>query len=87
MGNTNPPTEPANENEQRLRGEGLAGAERDDSVDHTAHLKGRNPDTELRLDGEKDDLYDDGLDIEEDTESLAGTRGSAAGAKGNLTGG
>lgn len=39
--------------------------------------KTRNPDTELRLDGEKDSLYDDGLDIDEDTDTLAGTRGSS----------
>jgi hypothetical protein len=37
----------------------------------------RNPDAELRLDGEEDSLYSDGLDVGHDTESYAGTDGDA----------
>lgn len=73
----------ATEEDRRLRGSDLEGAERPDSVEHAAYLKTRKPDAELRLEGEKDDLYDDGLEIEEDDETLAGTRGGgSAGAKG-----
>jgi len=44
--------------------------------------KRRNPDTELRVDGEDDSLYDDGLDTEDDDdETLAGTRGPSSGIK------
>ena len=69
--------------ERHLRGAELEGPERDDAVDHEAHLKRRNPDGELRLDGEKDDLYDDGLDIDETVEPPPGARGGGgAGAKG-----
>jgi hypothetical protein len=87
MGNPNEPINPATEDERRLRGSNLDGAEQDEAVDHETHLKRRNPDTELHLDGEKDDLYSDGIDVDESTDNLAGTRGSSAGAKGNLTGG
>jgi hypothetical protein len=37
----------------------------------------RNPDAELRLDGEEDSLYSDGLHVGRDTESYAGTDGDA----------
>ncbi|HLW24465.1 MAG TPA: hypothetical protein VKT22_08920 [Steroidobacteraceae bacterium] len=82
MGNPNEPTTPDLEQERHLRGPDLEGPEQDDAVDHESHLKQRNPDTEIRLDGEKDDLYDDGIDVDESTEPPAGTRGNAAGAKG-----
>ena len=62
-------------NEPRLRGTELGGAEQKDAVDHAAYAKTRKRDTELHLDDEKDTLYDDGLDIEDDSETLAGTRG------------
>jgi hypothetical protein len=39
----------------------------------------RNADAELRLDGEDDALYNDGLDIETDAGGLAGTRGNTPG--------
>lgn len=67
--------------ERRLRGGDLEGAEQKSAADHERYEKGRNPDTELRLDGEKDNLYNDGLDIEEDTDTLAGTRGPSSGIK------
>jgi hypothetical protein len=53
----------------RLRGDALDGAEQKSSV--------RDPDAELRLDGEEDSLYSDGLDVGDKTESWAGTDGGA----------
>ncbi|MGP8098778.1 MAG: hypothetical protein ACLPUH_15655 [Steroidobacteraceae bacterium] len=50
-------------------------------MNHAAYEKRRNPDTELRVDGEKDSLYNDGLDIEPEPEPLAGTRGPSSGIK------
>lgn len=61
----------------RLRGAPLDGAEQKSAVEHTEYERCRNPDTELHLDGEDDSLYSDGLDIGDDTESLAGTDGNA----------
>lgn len=60
-----------------LRGGALDGAETKASVDHTDYAATRNPDTELRLDGEEDNLYGDGLDVSGDTEAWAGTDGDA----------
>jgi hypothetical protein len=67
--------------ERRLRGEDLGGAENKRAVDHPDYEKKRNADTDLRLDDEEDSLYDDGLDIEEDDSTLAGTRGPSSGIK------
>lgn len=68
--------------ERKLRGDGLKGSERKSAVDHTAYEENRNPDTELHLDQEKDDLYDDGLDVEDDSDdTLLGTRGGSSGIK------
>jgi hypothetical protein len=61
----------------RLRGDALDGAEQKSSVDHTDYEKSRDPDSELRLDGEADSLYSDGLDLGDQTESWAGTDGDA----------
>jgi hypothetical protein len=58
-----------------LRGEALNGSDQKDAPDHTHFAKSRKPDAELHLDEEKDTLYNDGLDIEDDSETLAGTRG------------
>ena len=66
--------------DRQLRGDDLKGPQSKDAVDHTAYEERRNPDTELRLDGEKDSLYSDGLDIEEDTDPLAGTGASSTGS-------
>lgn len=59
--------------ENRLRGKNLDGSEQQEAADHTDYAKQRNPDTELHLDDEKDSLYDDGLDVEDDSETLADT--------------
>jgi hypothetical protein len=68
--------------ERRLRGEALEGAENKGAADHDTYEKRRNPDTELRLDGEEDTLYDDGLDTnDDDPDTFAGTRGKSDGIK------
>jgi hypothetical protein len=61
----------------RLRGDALDGAEQKSSVDHADYEETRDPDAELRLDGEDDSLYSDGLDVGDDTETWAGTDGGA----------
>jgi hypothetical protein len=71
----------ATSGERRLRGADLGGSEQQRAVDHEDYEKQRNTDTELRLNEEKDSLYDDGLDIEEDDSPLAGTRGPSSGVK------
>lgn len=67
--------------ERKLRGTELKGSEQKSAADHAAYERVRNPDTELRLDGESDTLYNDGLDLEEEPEPLAGTRGTSSGIK------
>jgi len=64
--------------ETKLRGTALNGSEQDAAVDHSEYQTGRNPDTELHLDEETDTLYGDGIDIQEDIDSPAGTDGSSA---------
>ncbi len=86
MGNTDSTGDdksgPATAAERRLRGADLEGSEQKSSAAHAKYEKTRKPDTELHLDGEEDTLYDDGLDVEtDDTDTLAGTRGSSAGIK------
>jgi hypothetical protein len=61
--------------ESKLRGRGLDGSERDAAVDHTASAKKRNTDTTLRLDGEEDTLYEDGLEVEDGSGPLTGKDG------------
>jgi hypothetical protein len=61
--------------ESRLRGPRLEGSDQPKSVDHTAYDKTRNPDSILRLDGEEDTLYDDGLELDDDSPPLTGKDG------------
>jgi hypothetical protein len=79
MGNINADgTEAASDDkggEASLRGAALHGSEQKKSVDHTAYDKKRNPDTALRLDGEEDTLYDDGLELDDDSTPLTGING------------
>jgi hypothetical protein len=81
MGNDKSPTDdgPTTESagERKLRGIALNGSEQKAAADHVEYETGRNPDTELHLDAEPDTLYNDGIDIEEDFDTLAGTRGSS----------
>jgi hypothetical protein len=61
--------------ESTLRGSALDGSEQRKSVDHSAFAKTRNTDTTLRLDGEEDTLYEDGLELEDDSVVLTGKDG------------
>jgi hypothetical protein len=61
--------------EAKLRGRALDGSEQKKAVDHTAFDKKRNTDSTLRLDGEEDTLYEDGLDLEDDSGPLTGKDG------------
>jgi hypothetical protein len=60
--------------ESKLRGDALTGSEQKRAVDHSTFEKERNPDTELHLDNEEDTLYNDGLEVEDDTPPI-GTAG------------
>ncbi len=79
--NSSPKDNPATSAERRLRGADLGGSENQRAVDHDDYEKQRDADTELRLNEEKDSLYDDGLDVDEDDSPLAGTRGTSSGIK------
>jgi len=85
MGNPEPPKDSkdsATAAERRLRGSALEGAENKRAADHDKYEERRDPDTELRLDGEEDTLYDDGLDTnDDDPDTFAGTRGKSDGIK------
>jgi hypothetical protein len=61
--------------ESKLRGRALDGSEQKKAVDHTASDQSRNTDSTLRLDGEEDTLYEDGLDLEDDSGPLTGKDG------------
>jgi hypothetical protein len=66
----------------KLRGSALEGSDQKTAPDHMDYEKGRDPDAEVRLDGEEDTLYSDGLDLDEgDSDDLAGTRGNSSGIK------
>ncbi len=77
MGNVNPddPEATPRAGESKLRGRSLAGSDQNASVDHTEYEKTRNTDTTLRLDSEEDTLYDDGLELEDDSAPLTGKDG------------
>jgi hypothetical protein len=81
MGNDKSPTDDSlntgNASDRKLRGIALKGSEQKDAADHVEYETGRDPDTELHLDGEPDTLYRDGIDLEEDYDTLAGTHGSS----------
>jgi hypothetical protein len=64
-----------NDKDSRLHGENLTGADQVDAVDHVPYAKKRQPDAELHLDGEKDSLNADGVDVEDETLTLADTKG------------
>jgi hypothetical protein len=63
------------QSETNLRGEALDGAERRKAANHTAFEKSRNTDTTLRLNGEEDTLYEDGLELEDGSGPLTGKDG------------
>jgi hypothetical protein len=77
MGNSDTVDDTTDESgENKLRGEALAGSERKRAADHAQYDKTRNPDTVLRVDNEEDTLYDDGLEVEDDTPTLVTTPGN-----------
>jgi hypothetical protein len=61
--------------ESTLRGRALDGSEQKRAVNNTAFEKTRNTDSTLRLDDEEDTLYEDGLDLEDDSGPLTGKDG------------
>jgi hypothetical protein len=61
--------------ESTLRGRALDGSEQKKAVDNTAFEKTRNTDSTLRLDDEEDTLYEDGLDLEDNSGPLTGKDG------------
>ena len=78
MGNSNTDNDPSDADpsgENKLRGDALAGSEQKRAADHAAYEKKRNPDAVLRLNGEEDTLYDDGLDVDESAPALIVTPG------------
>jgi hypothetical protein len=76
---TIPTDDPATDtaDERKLRGIALNGPEQKAAVDHSEYEGKRNPDAELRLNGASDTLYRDGIDIEGDFDTPAGTSGSS----------
>jgi hypothetical protein len=60
--------------EAKLRGVALDGSERQRAVDNPAYEKARDPDAVVRVDNEKDSLYTDGLELENDLPVLGNTR-------------
>lgn len=65
-----------NSGENKLRGGALSGSERPQAADHTKYSQQRNPDTEVRVDGEEDTLYGDGLELEDDTPPMINNDGT-----------
>jgi hypothetical protein len=59
--------------EDTLRGDTLDGPEQRRAPDHATYEKKRNPDRVVRVDGEKDTLYKDGLDVNDDESPPMGT--------------
>jgi len=61
--------------ETRLRGGPLSRAERRGPVDSVAQQQSQDTDQVLRTDGEQDTLYEDGLELENDSRPLTGVNG------------
>ena len=86
MGNVNSPaddrstTDSDSGGEHELQGNGLNNSEQKAATNGAGCATERNGDSELHLDGEAeakaDTLYGDGVEVEEDYDSPAGTRGS-----------
>jgi hypothetical protein len=79
MGNENsddkPPSAADQSGESSIRGEALAGSERKRAADHSQYDQKRDPDKVVRVDGEEDTLYSDGLEVEDETTPM-GTAGN-----------
>lgn len=62
--------------ESRIRGRDLAGSERDQAADHGDYAKRSETDKVIRTDGEKDTLYQDGIELDDDSDPLTGINGA-----------
>jgi hypothetical protein len=62
--------------ESQIRGRDLAGSERDQAADHVDYAKRRKSDDVIRTDGEKDTLYEDGIELDDDSDPLTGINGA-----------
>ena len=63
--------------ESKLRGGALSGSsKRRQAVDHAEYSRKQNPDAVVRVDNEEDTLYDDGLELEDDTPPLVNNDGT-----------
>jgi hypothetical protein len=61
--------------ETRLRGGSLSNEERHPPVDRAERQKTQDTDGVLRTDAEEDTLYEDGLELENDSRPLTGING------------
>jgi hypothetical protein len=61
--------------ETRLRGGALSKDEVRTDVERTAQAQSEDTDQVIRTDGEEDTLYDDGLELENDSRPLTGVNG------------
>jgi hypothetical protein len=61
--------------ESRLRGGSLTNDGRRAEVDRVANQQSEDTDQVLRTDDEEDTLYDDGLELEDDSRPLTGVNG------------
>jgi hypothetical protein len=62
--------------ESRLRGRVLGGPERDAAADHVDYAQRANPDAVIRTDGEEDTLYEDGIELDDDSDPLTAINGA-----------
>ena len=61
--------------ETKLRGKDLDGSEQPEAADHTQFAKRSSTDKVVRTDGEKDSLYEDGIELDDDSSPLTGVNG------------
>jgi hypothetical protein len=66
----------SNSDEDELRRAQLGGSLVPDAFDDLAQANRRKRDGKLHLDDEKDSLYEDGLDVDDESLTLAGTQGN-----------
>jgi hypothetical protein len=61
--------------ETKIRGKDLAGSEQPAAADHVQNAKRTNTDKVVRTDGEKDSLYEDGIELDDGSSPLTGVNG------------
>jgi hypothetical protein len=62
--------------ESQIRGRDLKGSERDQAADHVDSAQRRKADSVIRTDGEKDTLYEDGIELDDDSDPLTAINGA-----------